>query len=87
MSSIRRDGGDEGASEDASGPKPPREQTQFPYRSRCASHALIPSRAGEFCDMTFLCTLMDDPVVAADGHTSGTLPLPAPLAIIMCIHV
>ncbi len=36
--------------------------------------ALLQPRAGEFCDMAFLCTLMDDPVVAADGHTSDALP-------------
>ena len=36
--------------------------------------ALLHPRAGEFCDMAFLCTLMDDPVVAADGHTSDALP-------------
>jgi len=34
-----------------------------------AAAAAVPEPPEELCDMAFLCTLMDDPVVASDGHT------------------
>ena len=40
-------------------------------------HALIFIIAVELCDMAFQCELMEDPVVAADGHTyEATFRLP-----------